>query len=63
MECSLMQFTDETTLGKKPVNMLEGRAAIHRNKDRLEKWDTRNPMKYSKDKSRVLPLGQTNLLQ
>ena len=41
MECTLSKFVDNTKLGG-VVSMLEVRAAIQRDLDRLEKWDDRN---------------------
>lgn len=39
------------------VNMLEGRAVIERDTDKLEKWTARNLVKLSKEKCKILHLG------
>nr|XP_009671740.1 PREDICTED: protocadherin-9-like [Struthio camelus australis] len=43
--------------------MLEGRAAIQRNIDRLEEWAKRNSMKFNKEKYHVLHLRSKNPLR
>ncbi|GAB0209913.1 mitochondrial enolase superfamily member 1 [Grus japonensis] len=42
------------------VNVLERRAIIQRDLDRLKKWSDRNLMKFSKDEYQVLHLGWNN---
>ena len=54
-----MKFVDDTKL-KGVVNSFEGEAAIQSNLDRLEEQTDRNLMKFNKDMSKVLHLGQTN---
>ncbi|GAB0200482.1 hypothetical protein GRJ2_002513600 [Grus japonensis] len=59
IECTLSKFADNTKLCG-VVNMLEGRDAIHRDLDRLERWVHRNCMKFNKAKCKVLHVGRGN---
>ncbi|RMC04390.1 hypothetical protein DUI87_19211 [Hirundo rustica rustica] len=58
-ECTLSKFIDNTKLCG-VVSTLEGREAIQRDLDKLEKWTPENVMKFSKARCEVLHLSQGN---
>ncbi|GAB0188046.1 cAMP-dependent protein kinase inhibitor alpha [Grus japonensis] len=59
IECTFRKFADDTKLCGM-VDTLEGRDAIQRDPDRLERWARANFKEFNKAKCKVLHMGRGN---
>ncbi|PKU34517.1 rna-directed dna polymerase from mobile element jockey-like [Limosa lapponica baueri] len=60
MECTLSNFANDTKLCG-TVNALEGRDALQRDLERMERWARANLLRFNQVKCKVLHLGYGNL--